>query len=99
MCHTKIFQYMYIFSRSNFTETDNLLIVYDVEYEHALRHFQVGDWGGLVCLGHPCSPADPAGLASVKKFGRQFDVEKWEDLKGRRRWILSRFTEKTLRII
>jgi len=75
--------------RSNFTETDNLLILYDVEYEHALRHFQVGDWGGLVCLGHPCSPADPAGLASVKKFGRQFDVEKWEDLKDYKTVYLS----------
>jgi len=39
--------------RGKFEETDNLLIIYDVEYTHICQKFELPDWTGNVCIGHP----------------------------------------------
>jgi len=68
--------------RGKFDIEDSLLIIYDVEYHHALHNFHMTDWKGRVIVGSPVDSNTSIPDGSVKKFGRLFQVSSFEELKS-----------------
>lgn len=119
--------------RGKFEDCADLVILYDVEYTHSLKNFELSNWRGNICIGHPSPPKDkssnvPASSsndrlpdldtltlnpqstsstsselsanpalnseeesstnaalnsnqsAGIRKFGRRFNVDNWEQL-------------------
>lgn len=67
--------------RDKFDVEDSLLIIYDVEYHHALHNFRLTDWKGRVLCGNPADSQQPVPEGYINKFGRLFQVSSFDELK------------------
>ncbi len=77
-----------------FPPSADLLLLYDVQFDHCLRRFQLGERQGNFVVALPDDSGDGGGGASEKsrededqagrsqliKFGRRFPVSSWEEL-------------------
>ena len=61
--------------------TTDLLVLYDVQYDHCLRHYRPAERQGRLFVGVPDdSEAEQVETTSCRKFGRRFSIASWEDL-------------------
>jgi diphthamide biosynthesis protein 2 len=68
-----------------FAQTTDLLVLYDVQYDHRLRHFRLENRQGRLVVAVPddCSEDDFQNgkkQTFLRKFGRRFPINDWEDL-------------------
>ena len=64
-----------------FPSTTDLLVLYDVQYDHCLRHYRPAERQGRLFVGVPDdSEAEQVETTSCRKFGRRFSIASWEDL-------------------
>eukprot|EP00088_Acartia_fossae_P006701 TRINITY_DN1308_c0_g1_i2.p1 TRINITY_DN1308_c0_g1~~TRINITY_DN1308_c0_g1_i2.p1 ORF type:complete len:496 (+),score=65.14 TRINITY_DN1308_c0_g1_i2:61-1488(+) len=68
--------------RKKFCEDLDILMIYDVEYDHALRNFSLQDWRGRIVVGEPIDATKPLAEGCIRKFGRQFQVSSLDELKN-----------------
>ena len=66
-----------VICRSRFLDEDDLLLLYDVEYDHLLADFQLPGRAGRTILGAPCAPDEPLADGWTRRFGRRFNVSDW----------------------
>lgn len=70
-----------------FSSSTNLLVIYDVQFDHCLRHFRVGeDRQGRLILAVPDeehNDEQQADQNSFRKFGRRLTTGTWDELDER----------------